>query len=286
MTLHIVHSAIYLHTLVLTLVVGVQLWTPSSQSRSFRANLEPRINLLINLRRSTSWVPVTGFICSKGECFSAKLVWHKQKSLFFLVWCEITTTEQFFWNTVKKWIVQSGKERKDKKNPTVNVQLRARKLTSHMGPPAVTTTGSSCRCHSLDGAAWLFPGGNAQVSMKPRLRGCRGRRPMAKESQLESEGPAEEKIDIRLNQETKPKKNINCFILFFCITLRDSPLDLEAPWLQDAHNSACPASLQISWKSDTPVCIRALWIRIKCLYNPTLEKCTQWQKTIVPTEGK
>lgn len=172
----------------------------------------------------------TWFICSKAECKTVQnlcdQVRHKQKSLLFpWVVRNDSNWTNFFWNADNKWNVQSGKERKNLTElKAVNVQLRGRILTNHMVLPAVAATGSSCRCRSLRGAAWLFPAGNAQVSRKPHRRGCRGRRPAAKESRLESEGPAEEKIDARLNHVTKPNKQTNkqknkttiCFGLFIC----------------------------------------------------------------------
>lgn len=66
---------------------GVQPRTPTSQSRSIRANLELRINLLINLRRSISWAAAAWFFSSKVECKTVQnlcdQVRHKQKSLLF-----------------------------------------------------------------------------------------------------------------------------------------------------------------------------------------------------------
>lgn len=159
---------------------------------------------------------------------SAKLVWPSQtqakKLIVSLGGAKWQQLKHFFGMLSKSETCSQGK--KEWKNLTewkaVNVQLRGRILTNHMGLPAVTATGSSCRCRSLRGAAWLFPAGNAQVSRKPHRRGCRGRRPAAKESRLESEGPAEERIDTRLNQVTKPKKQKQknkttiCFGLFIC----------------------------------------------------------------------
>lgn len=226
MTLHILHSAIRTHTHVHTLMAG---GATADTNQSIRTNLEPRINLLINMRRSISWAPAAWFICSEVECKTVQnlcdQVGHKQKSLLFpWVVRKDSNWNIFFGMLSKSETCSQGK--KEWKNLTewkaVNVQLRGRILTNHMGLPAVTATGSSCRCRSLRGAAWLFPAGNAQVSRKPHRRGCRGRRPTAKESRLESEGPAEERIDTRLNQVTKPKKQKQknkttiCFGLFIC----------------------------------------------------------------------
>lgn len=233
MTLHILHSAIRTHTHTRSHTDGGgcnrgHQPVNQGQSRTIRANLEPRINLLINLRRSISWAPAAWFISSKAECKtvqnSCDQVGHKQKSLLF-PWVVRNDSNWtiFFGMLSKSETCSQGK--KEWKNLTelkaVNVQLRGRILTNHMGLLVVTATGSSCRCRSLRGAAWLFPAGNVQVSRKPHRRGCRGRRPAAKESRLESEGPAEEKIDARLNHVTKPKKQKKnkttiCFGLFIC----------------------------------------------------------------------
>lgn len=118
---------------------GLQPRTPTSQSRSIRASLELRINLLINLRRSISWAPAAWFFSSKAECKTVQnlcdQVRHKQKSLLF-PWVVRNDSNWtiFFWNAVKKWNVQSGKERKNLTElKAVNVQLRGRILTNHMG---------------------------------------------------------------------------------------------------------------------------------------------------------
>lgn len=108
-------------------------------------------------------------------------------------------TEDFFFLTLSKKSEKRVKECKPNKElKAVNIQFRGWILENHMRLPAVTATGSSCRCHFLSGDFSLFPGGNAQVSRKPHWKASRGRRPDAKESRLESEGPAEEKIDTKL----------------------------------------------------------------------------------------
>lgn len=80
------HSAIRMHTLVLTLVVGVQLWTPTSQSRSFRANWS---------RELTCWSTCADQLpeCQRPDLFAVKesvsvqnlceQVRNKQKSVLF-----------------------------------------------------------------------------------------------------------------------------------------------------------------------------------------------------------